>query len=380
MTGLSVLAAGRVFDGETMHRHAAVLLDGDRIAGLAPRGQLPENAPVLALPDDCVLAPGFVDTQVNGGGGALFNDRPDTSTIRTIVASHRRFGTTGLLPTLITDTVDAMERAVDAVDRMPAGSGVLGIHLEGPFLNPLRKGVHRTTAMRRLDDEAARRVRLARPPAVTLVTLAPEMADPGAIRTLVDRGAIVAAGHSDATERQVKAAIDEGLSGFTHLFNAMSQLGSREPGVVGAALAGAGTFAGIIADGFHVADATLRIAFAARGAGGLMLVTDAMPPVGGNLTSFDLFDRRIVVTDGRCLTEDGTLAGAALDMAAAVRHCVRRLGIPEAAALAMASFTPARFLGLDDRIGRIAPGYRADLVALSAEGRVLQTWVSGRGS
>ncbi len=213
---------------------------------------------------------------------------------------------------------------------------------------------------------------------MSLITLAPETLPPGAIRRLVERGFKVSAGHSDASAAQIEAAIGEGLTGFTHLFNAMSPLGARAPGVVGAALASASTYAGIIVDGFHVSPATLKIALAAKGKERFMLVTDAMPSVGAEARSFQLFGETIAVADGRCVTADGTLAGAHLDMAGAVRNAHRLLGLDLADALAMATRIPAAFLGLQDRIGRIAAGNRADFVALDPELNVVGTWIGGQ--
>ncbi|MFT8247368.1 N-acetylglucosamine-6-phosphate deacetylase [Roseomonas sp. BN140053] len=370
------LHAARIFDGEHWHEDAVLLFDGPRLRDLRPatRG-LPPG--VLTLPPELTLAPGFVDTQVNGGGGVLLNDAPTPAAIATIAAAHRRFGTTALLPTLITDRRDAVRAALAATEAALAAGvpGVLGLHLEGPFINPARRGVHPPDRIARWEPGD---LDLLASPALRLVTLAPECVPPEAIAALVRRGVRVSLGHSDATAAQVRAAVAQGLRGATHLFNAMSPLGSREPGAVGAVLDEPRIIAGIIADGHHVSDASLRIALRCKGAAGLMLVTDAMSTIGISQQGFDLFGTPVTVVDGRPTTPDGTLAGSALDMASAVRHAVSRLGATPAEALAMAARTPAAFLGLDHELGTLRPGLRADIVALDAALHVRTTWIAGR--
>ncbi|HUD85032.1 MAG TPA: N-acetylglucosamine-6-phosphate deacetylase [Xanthobacteraceae bacterium] len=370
------VAARYVFDGVTLHHNAAVIIEGAAITAVVPRGDVPSTLPLREMPESVWLAPGFVDIQVNGGGDVLFNDDPTPETIRTIIAAHRRFGTTALLPTLISDSAAKMKAALAAVDALVGVEpGVLGIHLEGPFLSPEKIGVHNARAIRKptADDLAM----IAKPrQGVTLVTLAPEQVPANFIATLAAAGVRVALGHSMATYAQTRAAMGEGLGGFTHLFNAMRPLDSREPGPIAAALESADAYYGLIADGIHVAPAMLRLAL--RGAGRPIMVTDAMPPVGGSRPSFSLNGATITVREGRCAREDGTLAGACLDMATAVRNCVRLLDVPLPDALRFASTHPAQFLGRGDRFGRLAPNFRADMVALDgARIEVLHTWVAG---
>jgi N-acetylglucosamine-6-phosphate deacetylase len=375
-SGRHAVVADIVFDGTTLHRDCAVVIEGGDIVALTPRRELSSAVPARRLPEGAWLAPGFIDAQVNGGGDVLFNDNPTPEAIAAIAAAHRRFGTTALLPTLITDSTDKMRAARAAVDAA-FGSipGVLGIHFEGPFLSPERAGVHDPAKMRRpepgdIDLLTSRRG------GVTLVTLAPERVPAGFIARLAGAGTRVALGHSMASYAETRAALAEGLTGFTHLFNAMRPLASREPGPIAAALEAPDAFYGLIVDGEHVAPAMLRLAL--RGAGRAMLVTDAMPPVGGSGSEFILCGRRIIARDGRCETEDGILAGAALDMAGAVRNAVRLLDLPLEDALRLATVAPAAFLGVADRLGRLAPSYRADMVALDpAEIQVLATWVAG---
>lgn len=375
----TAIAASHVFDGVALHRDTAVMIDGTNITALLPRADVPANAQVRALPDGLWLAPGFIDTQVNGGGGVLLNDDPTPKGISAIVSAHRKFGTTALLPTLITDLPETTSRAIRAADEAAASMpGVLGIHLEGPFLSPERPGVHDPRRLRRPgDDDLA--IITAKRRGVTLVTLAPEQVPNGFIAALAAAGVRVALGHSMATYAQTRSAMADGLTGFTHLFNAMRPLASREPGPITAALEDPAAWFGMIVDGIHVDPAVLRLAL--RGLAQPMLVTDAMPPVGGGGSAFRLYGDEITVRDGRCFRRDGTLAGSMLDMASAVRNCVDLLGVRLTDALRFASSNPANFLGLGHTLGRLAPGCRADLVAFDPTTiEVASTWVAGASS
>ena len=370
------LTGARVFDGEAFRDGQSVVIEAGRIAAVLPDADVAATIPRRRIAG--LLAPGFIDTQVNGGGGVLFNDTPTVAGIRAIGAAHRRFGTTGFLPTLITDRPERMAAALAAVrdglaQRVP---GLLGIHLEGPFLNPARRGVHDPGLMRPIDPADLALMTSLRS-GRTLVTLAPEQVPPDTIGRLVQAGVIVSAGHTAASHAAVVGALQQGLTGFTHLFNAMPPLGSREPGPVGAALDDRASWCGLIVDLQHVAAPTLRIAIAAKGWHRMMLVTDAMPTVGTDLTEFTLLGRRVLRAGGRLTTEDGTLAGSDLDMAGAVRNVVQVLGLPLERALAMASLVPATFLGLDGELGRIAPGHRASLVLLDDGLQVRESWIEG---
>ena len=371
------LHASRVLTPAGFQPDWCVLMDRGLIIDVMPSDECPADVRRRKLDGD--LLPGFIDLQVNGGGGILFNDHPTVDGIAAIGEAHRRFGTTGFLPTLISDDLDIVERAIRAVDAaMERGvPGVLGIHVEGPFLSPARKGIHDASKFRTLDDQAVQLLASLRRGRV-LVTLAPELAPPGAIRALVDRGVVVAAGHTAATYDDVQAAFAEGLSGFTHLFNAMTQLGSREPGAVGAALEHRSSWCGLIVDGHHVHPATLRVALAAKGADRLVLVTDAMPTVGSDQSEFWLGGQRIACDGDRCTSADGTLAGSNLNMAAAVRNAVRLMDVDVATAVRMASEVPASVMRLAAERGAIRPGMRADLVLFDAENEVAETWISGQ--
>jgi N-acetylglucosamine-6-phosphate deacetylase len=373
------VAAGHVFDGAVLHRGAVVLIEGPTIVAVMPRSQLPVDVAVRNVPDGIWIAPGFVDLQVNGGADVLFNDQPTADGIAAIVAAHRRFGTTALVPTLISDTPAKMKAALEVVEAsVDVQPSVLGVHLEGPFISPAKAGIHDPRAIREPtpEDESM----LCRPrKGITLLTLAPEQVPQGFIRRLAQAGVHLSLGHSMATYAQTKAAMVEGVTGFTHLFNAMRPLNSRDPGPIAAALESSDAWYGLIVDGMHVDPAVLRLAL--RGAGHPMLVTDAMPPVGGRRSSFMLHGREIRVDGGRATSGEGTLGGAILDMASAVRNCVDLVGAPLTLALTMASLNPAQFIGLGDRLGRLAPGYRADIVAFEpGRVKVLETWVAGAPS
>lgn len=369
------LANARVLSAQGWRDDAAVIVDDGRILELATR--VPPNAEVRDL-SGRVLLPGFIDCQVNGGGGVLFNDQPTAEGIRAIGAAHRHFGTTGFLPTLISDTTGKMRAAIGAVDAAIAGNvpGVLGIHLEGPFLGRARKGVHAEKYLHAPDASELRIAESLRR-GVTLLTLAPECVPADQIHQLAQAGVIVSAGHTNADYATVRAALDAGVRGFTHLFNAMSPLTSRAPGVVGAALDDPDAWCGVIVDGHHVDAASLRVALRAKPRGKIFLVTDAMPPVGAADPSYVLNGETIIARDGICQTANGTLAGSALNMIDAVRNTIDMLGVPLDEATRMASTYPADFLGLGATHGRIEAGCRADFTVVDPDLRVTETWIDG---
>ncbi|WGO99520.1 N-acetylglucosamine-6-phosphate deacetylase [Saccharophagus degradans] len=346
----------------------AVIVAGDYIRELVPVNQLPNDVDRTIDLGGNYLAPGFFDTQVNGGGGVLFNDAPTVETLVAMSEAHKQFGTSAMLPTLISDDLDVMRAAIAAVNgAIEQGvPGIVGIHLEGPFLNPARKGVHNANKFKVIDDEAFD-ILTSLKKGKTLVTLAPEQTDTQTIKRLADAGVVVAAGHTAATYEQTCQALDAGLTSFTHLFNAMTPMSSREPGVVGAALQSATSWCGIIVDGFHVHPATLAVAIAAKPKGKVVLVTDAMPTVGAAEKVFTLNGEVIRAENGRCATADDTLAGSDLDMLAAVKNTVNMVGIPLEEAVKMASQYPADMMGLGECMGRIAPGYRAQFTAFDAD-------------
>ena len=371
------IVADRVFDGRLWHEQAAVLVANGRIRGIARATELPADCSQRRLPSGALLAPGFIDLQVNGGGGLLLNDSPTAETMRAIARAHRRYGTTACLPTMITDTRERMQAAVAAAIEVAGRDGVLGVHLEGPFLSPARPGIHRKDLIAGATESDLQWLLKLAGAGRSIVTLAPECVPAGFVKRLTAAGIRVSVGHSEASAEVMSRAADEGLTGVTHLFNAMPAMSARSPGPVGAALADRRLIASLIVDGLHVDPVSIRAAFAAKGAGGIALVTDAMPSVGAATARFSLLGRTITLADGRLSDADGTLAGAHLDMASAVRNAVTLADVPLADALRSASLTPAAFLGLQDERGALFAGARADLVALTADLQPLATWVSG---
>ncbi len=380
-------------DGPVLLGGCRMLLDGGLVEGRALLVTSGRIAAVLAdrplagvashrLPSDAVLAPGLIDLQVNGGGGVQFNDDPSAEAAQAIADAHRPFGVTGLLPTLITDRAELMPRAIDAAATLVVepGSGVLGLHLEGPFISPQRPGVHRREFIRRAGeaDVALLEAAAARlSPGRLLVTLAPEEVEPSAIGQLARAGAVVSAGHSAAGIEAAQAGFAAGISGVTHLYNAMPAPAGREPGLVAAALLATGVQCGLIADFVHVHPAMLRLALASPAGPGMFLVSDAMAVAGTTLDGFRLNGRWISRRDGRLADDQGTLAGADTTLITCVRNVAFGLELGIERALGMAAALPAALLGLSGAVGRIAPGLRADLVLLSDGLQVLGTWRGG---
>ena len=376
-TGAHAVLADRVFDGHGWHNGAVVLIRDGLIVGVGTTAEIRPDCPQTRLPPGVFLAPGFIDLQVNGGGGILLNDQPTVDGMRAVARAHRRYGTTACLPTLITDTREKMRAAIAAARSIAGKDGVLGVHLEGPFISPRRPGVHRPDRIANPGPGDLEELCELAGAGSSLVTLAPECVPAGFVRSLASSGIRVSIGHSEATAAIVTQAAEDGATGVTHLFNAMPPMSAREPGIIGAALADRRLTAGLIVDGIHVDPVSVRTAFAAKGSDRIALVTDAMPTVGASLDRFELVGRNIRLRDGRLTTEEGTLAGAHLDMASAMRNAVRLAKVPLEDALRAASLTPARFLGLDKERGTLVPNARADLVALSEELQVVATWVDG---
>lgn len=375
----TALINARVLRNATLLDDHCVLIDAGRIVEVAPAAAA--HGPGIERVDleGGLLLPGFIDTQVNGGGGVLFNDAPSVEAIRQIGRAHRHFGTTGFMPTLISTDLEVVAQAIRATrGALAAGvPGVLGIHIEGPYLSVERKGVHDQAKLRELDESAVGLLS-SLGAGRTIVTLAPEVTTPEIIQRLADSGVIVSAGHTNATYAEVTEALRHGLRGFTHLFNAMSQLTSREPGAVGAALEDSASWCGIIVDGEHIAPAVLRLALRCKPHERFMLVTDAMPALGTDLRTFELQGRRIFVCGPVCYDEEGRLAGSNIDLASCVRNAMTLLGLPLHEAVHMASLHPAEFLGLAGELGRIEPGYRANLVLTDEALHVRATWIDGQ--
>lgn len=372
------LTGCRIFTGESFLDGHAVVIEGERIHAVVARGDVTDMD--LRELGGGILAPGFIDVQVNGGNGVLLNESTSAEAVLAIATSHRRFGTVGLLPTVITDAPAVISQAAAAVaqameQKVP---GVLGIHIEGPFLDTARKGAHAARFIREMEQADVEEILGFASHLPVMLTLAPNRVRPAMIQALSGRGVLVSLGHSDAGYADARLALDSGARAFTHLYNAMSQMNGREPGMVGAALSDAESYVSIIADGHHVHDAALRVAFAAKNPARMMLITDAMPTAAGGPSSFNLQGREVMRNGGRLELSDGTLAGSNLTMDEALRHCVKVLGLDLAQSLQMASLNPASFLRRDHELGRIAPGHLASLVHLGDDLSVKATWIDGK--
>jgi N-acetylglucosamine-6-phosphate deacetylase len=381
MSSMLAIRGARIFDGEDWHDGKALLVADGIVEAIIPDDALPRSVEVVDLPGG-FLAPGFVDLQVNGGGGVMLNDAPSVGTIRRICAAHAPFGTTALLATLITDaprmTAAALEAgAAAARAKVP---GFLGLHLEGPHLSLSRKGAHDPNLIRPMQKADLDRLVNARGSMpVLMTTVAPETVTPQQVAALAGAGIVVSLGHSDAGYATARAAIEAGATQVTHLFNAMSQLQHREPGMVGAALSSGEVSAGLIADGFHVDRRVIGVALRSKlGPGRIFLVTDAMATIGTDMTEFTLNGRTIRRQDGRLTLADGTLAGADLDMISAVRFMHREIGLPREEALRMASLYPAQAVGQEHRLGRVGAGRPASFVHLSDALEVRNVWIEGK--
>ena len=374
----TALVNGRIFTSESWLGDHALVIDGDKITAICAADNLPSHVTQIIDLQHQRLVPGFIDTQVNGGGGVLFNDAPDIETLRTIGVAHRKFGTTGFYPTLISDDLSVVEAAILAVRRAIKEKvpGVLGIHIEGPFLNPERKGVHDASKFK-IIDEAAFTLLTSLDVGKTLITIAPELTTPEMIQRFVTAGVVVAAGHSAASYTQTKIALGAGLSSFTHLFNAMTPFTSREPGMVGAALEDINSWCGIIADGFHVHPASLKVAHLAKARGKIILVTDAMPSVGATDKNFILNGESIRWENGKLTTADGTLAGSDLTMISVVTNALNILDIDLDEAIRMASTYPAAMMG-ESLLGSIKPGNIASMILINKDNEIIRSWVDGK--
>ncbi|AZN97215.1 N-acetylglucosamine-6-phosphate deacetylase [Mesorhizobium sp. M9A.F.Ca.ET.002.03.1.2] len=380
MSDRFALTGARIFDGDDWHDDAALVVHNGLVEAIVAASAVPSGAARIETGGG-MLVPGFVDLQVNGGGGVMLNDHPDVASIETICRAHAPFGTTALLPTLITDTPEITAAAVAAGTEAARQKvpGFLGLHLEGPHLSVARKGAHDPALIRpMLDADQAMLIATRKTLPVLLTTIAPESVELSRVSALVEAGVVVSLGHSDTGYARARAFADAGATVVTHLFNAMSQIGNREPGLAGAAIDTGRLFAGIIADGIHVDPATMGIALRAKqGPGRIVLVTDAMATIGTDMTSFTLNGRTIHRKDGSLRLADGTLAGADLDMISAVRFVHRIVGLDLSEALRMASLYPAQALCQSHRLGRFANGTVANIVSLSDDMDVKSVWIGG---
>ncbi len=368
MTSFS-LSVEKLFDGEKVLHNQTVLVEAGLIKSIQN-----SKSNIKSLPG--MLVPGFIDIQVNGGGGCLFNQNPNVKTLIKIADAHQAYGTTGWLPTLVTDCLEKMQQAADAVSqaRSIKTTGILGVHFEGPHLSVEKKGVHSAELIRELSP-AEMKIYTRKDLGQVVVTLAPENVAPKLISELVGADVIVCLGHSNADFETTQKALDAGATGFTHLFNAMSPFGSREPGMVGAALLDKNSYAGLILDGIHVHPMSAKLALAQKQK--IMLITDAMPPVGCTQTSFEFFGHKVVREGNKLTDRNGRLAGSVLDMISAVNNAVDMLGVELTGAINLASKNPARFLGLENRYGELKEQANACMLLLDDKGVIQSNWIDG---
>ncbi|WP_158968683.1 N-acetylglucosamine-6-phosphate deacetylase [Paraglaciecola sp. L3A3] len=365
--------APQLFDGNNIKNNQVMTIKNGSI--ISVEDGLAESADIQLTG---LVAPGFIDVQVNGGGGVLFNNQPTVGALQIISQAHQQFGTTGMLPTLITDKIATMSLATNAIQQAIAEKtpGILGVHFEGPHLSQPKKGIHPEQHIRHITDQELA-LFLRHDLGTVCVTLAPENVPCDIIQELVKSNVKVCLGHSNATVEQTQAAISVGAQGFTHLFNAMSPLQSRAAGMVGAALLDNNTYCGLIVDHEHVDIASCQLAIKCKTANKIMLVTDAMSHVGSDQVALEFSDMNISREGNRLTIEGGRLAGSALDMATAVKHTIEDLHCSKEQALIMASSTPANFLGKQQQKGYLTENFDADWVVLNHDFTVRETFIAG---
>ncbi|WP_299073171.1 N-acetylglucosamine-6-phosphate deacetylase [uncultured Paraglaciecola sp.] len=366
--------AQRLFDGSTVKQNQLIKVNKGSIHSIESSQPLNQAIQLNGL-----VVPGFVDVQVNGGGGVLFNNHPSAETLVTMSRAHQQFGSTAILPTLITDDLATMQSAAHAVasameQKVP---GIVGIHFEGPHLSQPKKGIHPQQHIRHISP-AEMALFTRQDLGVVCVTLAPENVSIESIEELVSAKVKVCLGHSNASAQQTQAALNAGATGFTHLFNAMSPLQSRAAGMVGAALLDSSSYCGLIVDHEHVDIPSCQLAIKCKTPERIMLVTDAMSHVGSDQIALEFAGMQIHRQGNKLTIEGGRLAGSALDMATAVRNSIVDLGCAVEDALKMASATPAAFLGLQQQKGALAAGFDADWVVLTDQYQVDATYIAGQ--
>lgn len=379
MTEIIAHVGCEIFDGIERHKNKALVVKDGIVLGIMAAGEIPDTA-ALASHEGGLLTAGFVDLQVNGGGGVMFNDCQDTNTLQTICDAHLPFGTTSLLPTLITDSDEITQNAIKAaIQAQSSVAGMIGLHLEGPHLSVARKGAHDPQYIRQMSKiDLEKLINAAQNIDTLFVTVAPESVSTDQIKELTKNGIIVSIGHTDTTIDEVHASVDAGASCVTHLFNAMSQFTGRNPGVVGGALYHGSLSAGLIADGFHVSPESIDIALRAKkGPGKIFLITDAMATIGTDQNEFMLNGRVVKRSEGR-LTMNDTLAGADLDMISAVRFVVNKIGLDVDEALRMASLYPAQVINRQNEVGQLISGARADFINLNSSLEIKSVWRAGQ--
>ena len=370
------LLGSQIFCGERFYDHHALLIDDNSIIEIVDENNIPNAFNKIEL-DQGILAPGFIDLQVNGGGGILFNNRPTKESLNTIINAHQFFGTTSIMPTVISDSIKVLTKCTRAVaQEIKKNSGLLGIHIEGPFFSLKYRGVHQKKYISKLSSEYLELFSNLKEYPVIL-TLAPECISMKDLNHLASLGMKIMAGHTDASYDELEQAAKNNLNGFTHLFNAMSQMSAREPGAVGAALDFDNLYASIIVDLHHVHHSLIELAYQKKPIGKLFFISDSMATINHGEPTFELYDEVVSEQNGRITNAEGKLAGSSITQIDAVKNAYQKCNIPLDHALAMASRYPAEFIGVDRYLGSLKPNYRADLVHFDSNFKVNNVWTSG---
>ncbi len=371
------ITGSKLFNGIDFIEHKALLIDDQHIAGIVNEDAIPTDFQVKKL-DGGILSPGFIDLQVNGGGGKLFNNSPDKESLNTIISAHQYFGTTSIMPTVISDSLNILQKCTDTIsNEINNNHSLLGIHIEGPFFNVKYRGVHQKQYINTINASYLNLFEtLDKFP--VMLTLAPECISIKQLKHLKSLGFKILAGHTDANYDQLEEAVKYGLDGFTHLFNAMGQISAREPGVVGSAFDFDETSASIIVDLHHVHPSLINLSFKQKPKGKLFFVSDSMATINHGEPSFELYDEVVSESNGRIINSEGKLAGSSITQIDAIKNAYQKCSIPLESAISMATLYPAEYLGVSDYIGQLKKGYRADLAHFNSNFHVQNVWLAGK--
>ena len=371
------LIGAQLFSGKEFFDNRALLIDGENIIDIINEHDIPKNFEIQKL-NGGILSPGFIDLQVNGGGGKLFNNSPDKESLNTIIEAHQYFGTTSIMPTVISDSLNVLKRCTTTIsEEIENNKSLLGVHIEGPFFNVKYRGVHQKQYINTINSDYLNLFENLKDFPVML-TLAPECISTKQLKHLKSLGFKILAGHTDASYDQLEEAIKYGLDGFTHLFNAMGQISAREPGVVGSALTFDNATASIIVDLHHVHPSLIQMAYRQKPQGKLFFVSDSMATIHHGEPSFELYDEVVSESNGRIINSEGKLAGSSITQIDAIKNAYQNCNIPLNEALAMASRYPAEYLGVANYLGSLKSDYRADLTHFNLDFQVQNVWVAGK--
>jgi len=371
------LTGAKLFTGENFLENKALLIEDSNIAGIVGKTNIPNDFKIQKL-NGGILSPGFIDLQVNGGGGKLFNNSPDKESLNTIIEAHQYFGSTSIMPTVISDSLNILQKCTETIsNEININHSLLGVHIEGPFFNAKYRGIHQKKYINTINSSYLDLFeKLDEFP--VMITLAPECISIKQLKYLKSLGFKILAGHTDASYEQLEEAIKYGLDGFTHLFNAMGQISAREPGVVGSAFDFDETSASIIVDLHHVHPSLINLSFKQKPKGKLFFVSDSMATINHGEPSFELYDEMVSESNGRIINSEGKLAGSSITQIDAIKNAYQKCNIPLESAIAMATLYPARYLGVSHYIGKLKQGHRADLAHFDSSFKVRNVWLSGK--